>query len=61
VRADLHDVMLQMRHALDMMPCACCRRWNKEAEDGYDVTKVCIRCRAVRAYEALVHPPVVTL
>lgn len=48
---EMHTIALQMYCALRALPCGCCRRWDKEAEDGYIVTKVCSRCRAMRAYE----------
>lgn len=41
----------EMYQALSLLPCACCRRWDKEAKDGFVVTKVCGKHRAMAAYE----------
>ena len=47
------DVEVQMYQALKMLPCGCCRKWDKESktDDGFTVTKICGRCQAMRAYE----------
>jgi hypothetical protein len=50
----IHTAAAQMYRALTSLPCGCCRRWNREEQDEYTVTKVCGRCLAMRAYETAV-------
>lgn len=49
----LAEVAMLMYHALENAQCGCCRKWDKESktEDGYTVTYVCQKHRAMQAYE----------
>lgn len=54
-------VMQQMYHALKNAPCGCCRRWDKEVEDGYTVIYTCAKHRAMSAFEAIAAAPMGSL
>jgi hypothetical protein len=49
----LVEVSTLMYRALVNAQCGCCRKWDKESktEDGYTVTYLCQKHRAMRAYE----------
>lgn len=49
----VRDVARQMYSALNMLPCGCCHKWDRESQTEYTVTKVCTRCLAMKAYETL--------
>ncbi len=40
----------RMYHVLETMPCRCERKWDKEQECGYVITKKCSRCIVMHEY-----------
>ena len=52
---DNSSVVHVLYAAMEALPCRCRRKWDEKQKDGYRVTQVCSRCRALALYRLVHH------